>query len=242
MRKTICSAAIAMSCLTAVSPAMATEKEKSYEHAAGIGMGSGVVIGAMVAGPVGAAVAGLVGALVGNDVKQDKELQANQARLTAQASLLSQRDQSLLAMKDQITQMQQANMTTKVNDTRTLEAPAITLQSVVQFQTGAYTIAPDYQQQLDLIAKALRGYPTLQARLTGHADQRGDEKYNQALSMQRAISVKQYLLNQGVDEKQVLTLALGEERSKHKEYEGTFFDRKVVIELGEEDPTLTAQR
>ena len=73
-------------------------------------------------------------------------------------------------------------------------------------------------------------------------DQRGDAQYNQALSMQRAISVKQYLLNQGVDEKQVLTLALGEERSKHKEYEGTFFDRKVVIELGEEDPTLTAQR
>lgn len=242
MRKTIISAALAMSCLTSVAPAMASDKEKTYEHAAGIGMGSGVVIGAMVAGPVGAAVAGLVGAFVGNDIQQDKELQANQARLTAQAELLSQRDRSLLAMKSQIQQLQQASMTTQVSDTRTQDTPAITLQSVVQFQTGAYVIAPDYQQQLDLIAKALRGYPSLQARLTGHADQRGDAKYNQALSMQRALSVKQYLLNQGVDEKQVLTLALGEERSKHKEYEGTFFDRKVVIELGEEDPTLTAQR
>lgn len=241
MRKSIYSAVFAVSCLTAV-PAMAAEKEDAYEHAAGIGMGSGVVIGAMVAGPVGAAVAGFVGALLGNDIKQDKELQANEARLTAQAELLSQRDRSLLAMRSQIAQLQQASMTTQVNDTQTHDTPAITLQSVVQFQTGAYNIAPDYQQQLDLIAKALRGYPSLQARLTGHADQRGDAKYNQALSMQRAISVKQYLINKGVDEKQVLTLALGEERSQHKEYEGTFFDRKVVIELGEEDPTLTAQR
>ena len=242
MRKTIISAALAMSCLSSVAPVMASDKEESYEHAPGIGMGSGVVIGAMVAGPVGAAVAGFVGALLGNDIKQDKALQANEARLTAQAELLSQRDRSLLAMRAKLEQLQQASMTTRVNDTQPRETPAITLQSVVQFQTGAHNIAPDYQQQLDLIAKALRGYPTLQARLTGHADQRGDEQYNQALSMQRAISVKQYLLNQGVEEKQILTLALGEERSQHKEYEGTFFDRKVVIELGEEDPTLTAQR
>ncbi|GGF86236.1 sortase-associated OmpA-like protein PdsO [Alteromonas lipolytica] len=242
MRKSIYSAVFAISCLTAVAPVTAKEKDQAYEHAAGIGLGSGMVIGAVVAGPVGAAVAGFFGALLGNDVKQDKELQANQARLTAQAELLSQRDHALLAMRSQIEQLQQENMTTKVNDIQTQETPAITLQSVVQFQTGAYDIAPDYQQQLDLIAKALRGYPSLQARLTGHADQRGDAKYNQALSMQRAISVKQYLLNKGVNEKQVLTLALGEERSQHKEYEGTFFDRKVVIELGEEDPTLTAQR
>ena len=242
MRKSIYSAVFAVSCMTAMSPAMASEKKEEFKHAPEIGLGSGVVIGAMVAGPVGAAVAGFVGALLGNDMRQNKELEENQARLTAQSALLSQRDRSLLAMRSQLEQLQQASMTTRVSEAQTRDTPAITLQSVVQFQTGAYDIAPDYQQQLDLIAKALRGYPTLQARLTGHADQRGDAKYNQALSMQRAISVKQYLLNKGVGEQQVLTLALGEERSQHKEYEGTFFDRKVVIELGEEDPTLTAQR
>ena len=44
MRKTIISAALAMSCLTSVAPAMASDKEKTYEHAAGIGMGSGMGI------------------------------------------------------------------------------------------------------------------------------------------------------------------------------------------------------
>lgn len=241
MRKTIYSTVFALTCLSSVPPVVAAEKEQSYDYAPGIGLGSGVVIGAMVAGPVGAAVAGFMGAMLGNDIKQDKELKANEQRLSVQAQLLTQRDQSLLAVRQQLQQLQQARIT-QVVATETTETPAITLQTVVQFQTGAYDIAEDYQRQLDLIAKALKGYPSLHARLTGHADQRGDAEYNQALSMQRAISVKQYLLNQGVDKKQVLTIAMGEENSKHKEYEGTFFDRKVVIELGEEDPTLTASR
>lgn len=241
MRKTLCSTILALSCLTAVAPALAQQQNNDKANATEIGMGTGMVIGAIVAGPVGAAVAGIFGAMVGNDVEQAQALKEGEQRINAQASLLSQRDQSLLTMRNKLHQLQQAQVT-QVAMTEERAAPAITLQSVVQFQTGAYDIAPDYQQQLDLIAKALRGYPSLQARLTGHADQRGDQEYNQALSMQRAISVKQYLINKGVKSKQVLTVALGENNSEHTDFESTFFDRKVVIELGEEDPALTARR
>ncbi|MDC8829934.1 sortase-associated OmpA-like protein PdsO [Alteromonas gilva] len=241
MRKTLLSTVFAMSYVAHVAAVSAAEQKTGYEHAPEIGLGSGIVIGAIVAGPAGAAVAGMMGAMLGNDVRQDKALAAREQRLSAQSQLLSERDQSLLAMRSQLQQMQQARLTPASAKEETV-TPAITLQSSVQFQTGAHQIAPDYQQQLDLIARALKGYPSLQARLTGYADQRGDAAYNQALSMQRAISVKQYLLNQGVDKKQVLTLAVGEEKSRYKEYEGTFFDRKVVIELGEADATLTARR
>ncbi len=240
MRKTLCSTVFAVSYVAQVASVSAAGQTTGYEKAPEIGLSSGIVIGALVAGPAGAAVAGMFGAMLGNDVKQDKALAANEQRLAAQSQLLSQRDQSLLAMRNQLQQLQQANAT-RVAAIERHESPSLTLQSIVQFQTGAHQIAPDYQQQLDLIAKALKGYPSLRARLTGHADQRGDADYNQALSMQRAISVKQYLLNKGVEKEQVLTLAVGEENSNYQEYEGTFFDRKVVIELGEDSATLTAR-
>ncbi|NVK57374.1 MAG: sortase-associated OmpA-like protein PdsO [Alteromonadaceae bacterium] len=241
MRKALYSTVFAMTSVAHVAAVSAAEQKTGYENAPEIGFSSGIVIGAIVAGPAGAAVAGMFGAMVGNDVRQDKELAAKEQRLTAQSQLLSERDQSLLAMRHQLQQLQQASAT-RVSAVESRDTPSITLQSIVQFQTGAHEIAPDYQQQLNLIAKALKGYPSLRARLTGHADQRGDADYNQALSMQRAISVKQYLLNQGVSKEQVLTLAVGEKSSQYQEYEQTFFDRKVVIELGEEDATLTALR
>ena len=241
MRKLMSSTILTVATFASATLVQAKETESDYRHAPEIGLSTGVVIGSIVAGPAGAAVAGMIGAMVGNDVRQDKLLAAKEQRLTAQSELLSQRDQSLIAMRQKLEQLQQASVT-RVAAIESRHAPSLTLQSSVQFQTGSHEIAPDYQQQLDLIARALKGYSSLRARLTGHADQRGDEKYNQALSMQRAINVKQYLLNQGVDEKQVLAIALGEEKSRYNDYESTFFDRKVVIELGEEDATLTAQR
>ena len=240
MRKSTMSALVLATTLTATS-AYAKEKETEYEHAPGVGLGTGVVIGAIVAGPVGAAVAGFMGAMLGNDIRQDKALEAKTQRLSAQAKLLSERDRALIAMRNQLQTMQQASVT-QVAMQEESTTPSISLQSSVQFQTGAYDIAPDYQKQLDLIAKTLKGYPTLTARLTGHADKRGKDEYNQALSMQRAISVKQYLINKGVDSQQILTVALGESQSAYDGGEQTFFDRKVVIELGNEDATLTAQR
>lgn len=240
MRKSMLAALVMATSLTATST-YAKDKESDYDHAPGIGLGTGVVIGAIVAGPVGAAVAGFMGAMLGNDVRQDKILASKTEQLSAQSQLLSERDKALLAMRSQLQSMQQASVTQVAMHEERSE-PSITLQSSVQFQTGAYDIAPDYQKQLDLIAKTLKGYPSLSARLTGHADVRGDDEYNQALSMQRAISVKQYLINKGVDNQQILTVALGESQSAHQGGEQTFFDRKVVIELGNEDATLTAQR
>jgi sortase system peptidoglycan-associated protein len=214
---------------------------KVKEQAPAIGMGTGLVIGAIIAGPVGAAVAGVIGAAMGNDVKQDAELLASQDALDAQTQLLNQRHHEMIAMRDAIRELRQEATTTQVAMTEHT-TPVMAIESHVQFKTGSYAIEEGYQTQLDLIAKALKKNPQLQVRLTGHADQRGDKTYNQALSMQRAISVKQYLLNQDVNEKQVLTIAVGEEQSKAERGEETFFDRKVVVQVGEGENTLMAQR
>ena len=47
-------------------------------------------------------------------------------------------------------------------------------------------------------------------RIEGHCDERGSEEYNLALGERRAISVKQYLENLGVDARFMRTISYGE--------------------------------
>jgi peptidoglycan-associated lipoprotein len=51
-----------------------------------------------------------------------------------------------------------------------------------------------------------------QVTLEGHADERGTREYNLALGEQRALAVKQFLMDHGVAETQLQTLSYGEER------------------------------
>jgi peptidoglycan-associated lipoprotein len=61
-------------------------------------------------------------------------------------------------------------------------------------------------------AEILRSVPTLVLRVEGHADERGSDEYNLALSIRRAASATRYLLNQGVDPRQLETVGYGEEQ------------------------------
>ena len=53
--------------------------------------------------------------------------------------------------------------------------------------------------------RSMRKLPILQAnaglrlRISGHADERGSDEYNIALGQRRAVAVKRYLMDQGID-------------------------------------------
>lgn len=206
------------------------------EQAAAIGLGSGVVIGALVGGPIGAGVAGVLGALIGKDTAREETLAYHRNELT-------HAQQSLFALRDQIDSMERDAMATHVTMVETdIQQTVMALESSVQFTTGSFEIVSAYQNQLNLIADALSENPQLQVRLTGHADNRGDKQYNQALSMQRALSVKQFLNKQGVADSQIVTLAEGENDSRAEQSDTLFFDRRVVIQILQGEQAMTAQR
>ncbi len=50
--------------------------------------------------------------------------------------------------------------------------------------------------------------------IVGHTDTKGSEKYNDKLSLERAITVKNILLNNGINEEKISILALGENSLK----------------------------
>jgi outer membrane protein OmpA-like peptidoglycan-associated protein len=77
------------------------------------------------------------------------------------------------------------------------------------------------QQTLKEIAVAFKEYltnkPDAHLILAGHADQRGPNAYNHALSERRAELAKSFLVEQGVPEQSIETQAFGEERNLSSE-------------------------
>jgi peptidoglycan-associated lipoprotein len=65
--------------------------------------------------------------------------------------------------------------------------------------------------------------------LEGHADPRGTEEYNLALSERRAISVKQYLVNLGANASRMRTIPKGKTEAKGTDEAGWSRDRRVEL-------------
>lgn len=70
--------------------------------------------------------------------------------------------------------------------------------SDVLFDTGSYTLKPGAREKLAKISGILLAHPGLTLQIEGHTDSVGSDDFNQALSEQRAGSVRDFLAEQGV--------------------------------------------
>lgn len=75
----------------------------------------------------------------------------------------------------------------------------------VLFNFNAYTLREDAMAILDTNAEVFKKYPQLLFDLNGYTDQRGTEKYNQRLSLNRVEAVRKYLIKKGVNKAQLRT-------------------------------------
>jgi outer membrane protein OmpA-like peptidoglycan-associated protein len=93
--------------------------------------------------------------------------------------------------------LQQFNL---ILDTRDTARGLIVNMSDVLFDTAKYNLRPGARERLAKVAGILLGHPGLKLEVEGHTDSVGSEAYNQQLSEQRAGSVRDYLIQQGVTE------------------------------------------
>jgi outer membrane protein OmpA-like peptidoglycan-associated protein len=83
--------------------------------------------------------------------------------------------------------------------------------SPLYFNYNATTLRDDALQIISHNIQVLKKNKNLSIRIYGHTDSRGEEKYNLALSRQRANIVKQYVLNNGGNKSQIKSVeGLGE--------------------------------
>ena len=120
---------------------------------------------------------------------------AEQSRLAAQQAQFSaqQAETDKAAMRAQLSE--QLN---KVLQTRDSARGLIVSMSDVLFDTGKYSLKPGAREKLAKVAGILLAYPGLNIEVGGYTDNVGGNEMNQTLSENRASSVRDYLVNQGV--------------------------------------------
>jgi outer membrane protein OmpA-like peptidoglycan-associated protein len=136
--------------------------------------------------------------------------QARAAAVAQQQLLAGQVDQARLAAADadrlrQKAELDQAQLRQQLLDqfnailqTRDTARGLIVNMSGVLFDTARYTLKPGAREKLAKVSGIILGHPGLKIAVEGHTDSVGGDEYNMRLSENRANSVRDFLVAQGV--------------------------------------------
>jgi outer membrane protein OmpA-like peptidoglycan-associated protein len=138
--------------------------------------------------------------------RQAAQAQAQQAQLTAQHA-----EQARLQAEQQAQQTRQRllDQLNQVLQTRETARGLIVDMPDVLFDTGKHTLKPGARERLAKVAGILQSYPDLHVQVEGHTDDVGGAELNQDLSEQRASSVRNFLVEQGVGPEIIESRGLG---------------------------------
>jgi outer membrane protein OmpA-like peptidoglycan-associated protein len=158
-----------------------------------------------------------------SDANQAKsDMAANQASSAdALSAAQADADQSRLAAQQAQSSVQQAEadkaamrlrLSEQLNtilQTRDSARGLIVSMSDVLFDTGKYSLKPGAREKLAKVAGILLAYPGLNIEVGGYTDNVGADQMNQTLSENRADSVRDYLVQQGVSSNAVTAKGFG---------------------------------
>ena len=80
----------------------------------------------------------------------------------------------------------------------------------VNFEFNSAELTAGAKEVLMKVVRTLKDYPEMTLMIKGHTDSMGSDEYNLGLSDRRANSVKQYLVNQGIDPLRLTSKGYGE--------------------------------
>lgn len=103
----------------------------------------------------------------------------------------------------------------------------------VEFETGKADLKPGTFESLEKAVKTMQDYPNMIVEISGHTDNKGKAKMNLELSLARAQSVKQYLVNRGIEEFRIKTRGYGMTQpvSTNKTEEGRAKNRRIEFKV-----------
>src|ERR1019366_8716007 len=93
--------------------------------------------------------------------------------------------------------------------TRDTARGLIVNMSDVLFDTAKHSLRPVAREKLAKVAGIISGHPGLKLQVEGHTDSVGGEDYNQKLSEERGMAVRDYLTQQGMAGDSVTTRGFG---------------------------------
>jgi len=126
-----------------------------------------------------------------------KIAEAAQAQAAAEAERARQSASQADAQKEAMRKQMLAQLN-QVLQTRETARGLIMNLSDVLFDFGKYTLKPDTREKLAKVSGILLAHPDMKLQVEGYTDNVGSDEFNQKLSEQRADSVRDYLISQGI--------------------------------------------
>lgn len=103
----------------------------------------------------------------------------------------------------------------------------------VVFESGSATIAPSSYVALDRMVALMTTDSTLNLVINGHTDNTGNPSLNKVVSLGRAKSAKDYLINKGIDSSRISAVGYGQNKPKasNNTEEGRMANRRVEFRM-----------
>jgi outer membrane protein OmpA-like peptidoglycan-associated protein len=114
-------------------------------------------------------------------------------------------------------------------------ARALSIQ-VVNFELDKAFIPDANKPFLDRASKIITEVPNMKLMIIGHTDNQASDAYNMDLSRDRAESVKEYLVSQGIDASKIVTKGMGESEpiADNSTEQGRFRNRRIEFTVYDE--------
>ncbi len=200
----------ALAITLAVNPAFAAGKNPGSKKGAA-GFTSGAIIGAAAGGPIGAFVGASLGSIMGE--RSQKKSEALAARQAESAKLASDLESLNLSLAD-------------------IESKAGAVGSTVQFRTGQTAVRDNDRARLQKLGALVADLKEVRVRVSGFADSRGDDTYNQSLSQERAEMVARELEKAGIPKERLIVEGMGERfANSESNTDDQAFERFVEVRL-----------
>jgi outer membrane protein OmpA-like peptidoglycan-associated protein len=196
-------------------PAYAGGKPGEGSKQSDIGTAAGLAVGAAAGGPVGAVVGAAVGALLGDQYHRQA---LTSAALTTD---LAHSEAERTRLSESATEL---DHTLRQTDQ---------LEFNVSFRTGDDSISTQDMPPLLKLGALLAAMPQARARVSGYADPRGADEYNDALSLRRAQGVAAALMTAGVPPGWILIEAhgAGESMCAAGDLDAYALERRATVRL-----------
>ena len=171
--------------------------------------------------------------------KEAEEKAGREAAVALEAAKLRElqaAEQAAREAADEANRQARADLTARLNralPTRQTERGIVAEIAGVLFDIGAATLKPEAREGLARFAGIVGVYPSLHFKVEGHTDNTGSAQTNQALSLARAVSVRDYLVAQGADAATIEVAGLGPDQpvADNATSEGRARNRRVEIIL-----------
>lgn len=221
-------------------PAMAKQGASKEES---VGVGAGATVGAIAGGPVGLIIGAAIGAKIGDEFNQRNDnVDSLNSSLEGSRQRIADLEQSIDALNGDIDEMGgELQHLQAVARPELIDLMQVGIEMDLLFRTDEHVLTGSTGTRLQNLAASLASMPDIYVQLDGFADERGDENYNQQLSLRRVEHVRQFLLDNGVHESRIRIVAHGESPAIDANADSYALERKVSMKLYvEESPSFAS--